>query len=190
MKNHLVKEEQCIDKFVILPRVDGSKRSPSCTDGVHLYAKELLSLSLLWHGFHDSIREGDGERILCYWKLLLVVFKSTNHYNYAKEAVNILLQYYYFFSERMKAQLLWSRCVNTRGYTGVNIPCDLFMEHLNRRLKTILRSMGANASIVKAGKALAPVQHVCQVFEQQTSSGIHSDSHHLLERTLILFLQF
>ena len=73
--------------------------------------------------------------ILCYWKLLLVLFKSTNNCNYAKEAVNILFQYNYTFSDQQKAQLLWSRCVNTRGIVGVNIPCDLFMEHLNRRLK-------------------------------------------------------
>ena len=33
----------------------------------------LLSLGLLWHGFHDFVREGDGERILRYWKFLCVV---------------------------------------------------------------------------------------------------------------------
>lgn len=94
---------------------------------VHIYAFKVLSLGLLWHGFHDAIREGDGDRILQYWKFLLVLFKLTNHYNYAKEAVNLLLQYNYVFSEREKAQLLYSRCVNTRGRPGVNIPCDLHM---------------------------------------------------------------
>ena len=42
-------------------------QSPVCKDRVHLYAMDLLSLSLIWHGFHDAIREGDGERILRYW---------------------------------------------------------------------------------------------------------------------------
>jgi len=99
-----------------------------------------------------------------------VIFKSTNHRNYAKEAVNFLLQYNYTFSEREKAQLLWSRCVNT-GYPGANIPCDLFMEHLNRRLKTVIRNMRANVNpttIQKAGKAIESVQRVCQQFELQT----------------------
>ncbi len=71
-----------------------------CEDGVHCYGIEFLSLSLIWHGFHDSIREGDGDRILRYWKFLLVIFKSSNKRNYAKEAVNLLLQYYYLFSDR------------------------------------------------------------------------------------------
>ena len=87
-------------------------------DKVYVYATELLSLGILWHGFHDSIREGDGNHILCYWKLLLVLFKSSNNHNYAKEAVNILLQFYYILSDRQKAQLLWNRCVNTRVVVG------------------------------------------------------------------------
>ena len=71
-----------------------------CDDGIHVYATEVLSLCLIWHGFHDAIREGDGERVLLYWKILLVVFKSSNQRNYGKEAVNMLLQYYYILSDR------------------------------------------------------------------------------------------
>ena len=54
------------------------------------------------------------------------------------------------------------------------------MEHLNRRLKTVIRSMGANVSpntIKKVGKAIAPVHHVCQMFEQQTAPSQHSGHH-------------
>lgn len=134
-------------------------------DGVNLYATEILSQGLLWHAFHDAVRESDGERILRHWKLLLVIFKSSNHRNYAKEAVNLLFQYHYVFSERMKAQLLWSHCVNTRGRAGTNIPCDLYMEHLNRRLKTVIRGMGSNISpsrIQRAGESIAAVHRLCQ----------------------------
>lgn len=47
------------------------------------------------------------------------------------------------------------------------------MEHLNRRLKTVLRNLGANINpkaVEKAGKSISAVQHVCEVFEAQTSS--------------------
>ena len=97
---------QLIVDFVIFPRINESQCPTEYTDKVQFYAVELLSLSLLWHGFHDSCKEGDGERILRYWKFLLVAFKSSNHCNYAKEGVNFLLQYYYLFSERQKSQLL------------------------------------------------------------------------------------
>ncbi len=46
-------------------------------DGVQFYAIEVPSLSLIWHGFHDAIREGDGEIIMRYWKLLLILFKAS-----------------------------------------------------------------------------------------------------------------
>ena len=40
--------------------------------------------------------------------------------------------------------------------------------------------MGANvnpATILKAGKAIASVHHVCQQFELQTSNKVHTDYH-------------
>jgi len=169
-----------VEKYIRFPRPDDESVPSVCQDGVLLYATEVLSLGLLWNGFHDAIQEGDGDRLLNYWKFLLVLFKSTSHSNYAKEAVNLLLQYYYTLSERQKTQLLWSRCVNTRGLPGSNIPCDLHMEHMNRRLKNIIHSMGANvqpSTIVKAGKALGPVDNLCQIFEQQTSHHRRSNYH-------------
>ena len=62
-------------------------KSPVCKDRVHLYAMDLLSLSLIWHCFHDAIREGDWERILRYWKFLVVVFKSSNKHCMQKKAL-------------------------------------------------------------------------------------------------------
>ena len=182
-----VESVQELAKLVIVnctrfPAFDDSVPSTPTTavDSVYVYATELLTLGLIWHGFHDAIREGDGERILQYWKIFLIIFKCTNHRNYAKEALNLLIQYHFKFSERQKAQLLWSRCINTSGYQGDNIPCDLHMEPWNRRLKNVVCNIGANTkleTIRKAGKAIAPVQHICRVFEQQTATNKHSDFH-------------
>ena len=57
-------------------------------DMVYNYSTDLLTFCLLWHGFHDSIREGDGNRILRYWKFLMVIFQQQGHYNYANEGLN------------------------------------------------------------------------------------------------------
>ena len=169
-----------VNSHVLLPESfpDEPAQEQDQVDGVNLYARELLTLSLVWHFFHDATREGDGDRIILCWKILLPIFKATNHRNYAKEAVQLLIQYN-SVSERMKSQLLWSRCINTKGRTGCNIACDLHMEHLNRTLKTVLRSMGANITpkaIVQAGKSIAAVHSVCREFEQETCSGSTSSS--------------
>ena len=62
----------------------------------------------------------------------------------------------------------------------MKILCDLLMEHLNRRLKTMIHRMRANVSpiaIQKAGKAVASVHHVCQQFELQMCKSLRSDHH-------------
>ena len=145
-----------------LPQTDSLEEdNPAASgndDGVYVYATELLTLGLIWHGFHDSIKEGDGDRILIYWKFLLIIFKVAKCYNYAKEAVYLLLQH--------KAQLLWSRCVNTRGVAGGNIPGDLHNEHLNRRLKNIIAGQGSNVnpdSVVRAGNTVMCIQPLTKV---------------------------
>ena len=74
-------------------------------------------------------------------------------------------------------QLLWSCCINTQGFPGANIPCDLYMEHLNRRLQIMLQNLVPNVSYKNAGMAIAPGQHVCNSFEQQTALYLHSGHH-------------
>jgi len=48
-------------------------------DSVHLYAVDFLGMALFWHAFHDAIREGDGNRILRYWKYMAAIFRQEKH---------------------------------------------------------------------------------------------------------------
>jgi len=47
---------------------------------------------LIWYGFHDSIKMGDGNRIMMYWKFMTAIFKQTGHNNYTKEGFLMLAQ--------------------------------------------------------------------------------------------------
>ena len=131
----------------------------------------MLTLLLIWEAFHDACKEGDGKRVMLVWKVLMIVFKVTKRKNYAKEAAILLLQKDCFLSERKAAQLIHSRFVNVTGGVGHNIPTDLHMEHLNRRLKTVLRHTGSNIlkpnTVVLAAKSIGFVQHVCSVLEKE-----------------------
>ena len=126
-------------------------------DKVQGYACEILSHGLLYLEFSDGIREGDGFRILRCWRFLMLVFKASRHKNYSIEALNLLCQYHFFLSPRQAQQLLWSRCINTHGVPGCNIPADLFMEHLNRICKLAVVNLGANktpSALERIGKSL------------------------------------
>jgi L1 cell adhesion molecule like protein len=97
-------------------------------DEVQRHAMKFLSYGLLYWEFSDSIREGDGLRILRCWRYLLFFFKASKRYNYSIEAHNMLAQYHFWLSPRQSMQLIWSRCVNTHGIPGRNIPSDLHLE--------------------------------------------------------------
>ena len=158
----------------------GSETNGVCKDEIFLYAREVLSLCLLWHGYHDAISEGDGDRVLRYWRFLFLVFKNAGRKNYSLEALNLLVQDQYLLSPREKAQLKWGRFINTQGRQGCNIPCDLHTEHLNRRLKCIMRNMGANVtdkSISVAAKSIGVVNNICKVFENEVDAQSSSDRH-------------
>lgn len=165
-----------VDKFV---HFDPDAKVPN-NDKIQMYATEVLTLGLLWLNFKDSIREGDGDRVLLCWKFLLLLFKAKNHRNYAKEAIILLSHYHCLLSERLAAQLKWSRFINVKGRRGCNISCDLHLEHLNRRLKdmiTNLRSNTFDSAIHRAAKSIGVVHQVCSLFDEQSGINPGSDHH-------------
>ena len=183
--------KQIINAYV---SIDVCDETPLSSDGIYVYACEVLTLLLVWHNFHDAVREGDGDRVFVIWKLLLLIFKATDKRNYAKEAAILLLQNRCFLSKRQSAQLVWSRFINTSGFIGCNIPTDLYMEHLNRRLKMMLKHSGSNViqpnAIVRAGKSVGFVHHICSTFESECglrhSQGQHRRCPFLKDLKLIL----
>ena len=150
-------------------------------DKVYLYGKKVLNLGILWCAFDDAIKEGDGDRVLRYWKLLLIVFKAKRHTNYSKEAIVLLSQYHCRLSGRKAAQLKWSRFINTKGIAGGNISCDLHLEHLNCRLKGMIAGICSNGTnpetIDRAARSLGVVNKICNTFECQNDIPPESDRH-------------
>lgn len=136
-------------------------------DHVMAYAREVLSLGLLYMEYCDAIREGDGLRIVQY---MLLIFRVTNKRKYAIQAATLLLQNY-VFTERMRNQLLYSRTINVHGRPGKNIPMDLHMEHLNRELKEGMRHLSSNVnetSVIRLGKSLRKLIDFRENYDKRT----------------------
>lgn len=146
-------------------------------DGVYNYASAVLNDGLLLLEFHDAVREGDGPRILRCWKVMLLYFHSARHHNYAIEAIRLLAMVNAMATERVAAQITWSRVVNTRGSAGHNIPVDLMNEHLNRSLKDAVGGIGANVTektITQCGRSLNGLRHAVHNFDKE--NDLHPDS--------------
>ena len=113
-------------------------------DHVQAYAKEVLSLGLLLMEFVDGVREADGKRIIRCWKYFLPLFKCSDRSNYSVEAFNLLFEYEYALTPRMKQQMMWERTVNVHGKPGRNVSMDLHMEHINKECKQAMDSLASN----------------------------------------------
>ena len=151
----------------------------SFNDSVYAYAVDLLGLGLFWHAFRDSVREGDGDRIVRYWKFMAAIFRHEKHYNYSNEVFNLVAQTL-LLSPRQLSELKWSRTINTSGRVGKNIPVDLHMEHLNRQLKIMTRNLGSNVSphtTQRAAKALAVTDVIRMQFLKATDMSDNKQHH-------------
>ena len=99
--------------------------------------------------------------------------------NYSIEALTLLMQYSYLLPPRQAKQLVWSRFVNTHGWVGHNISCDLYMEHINRDCKTALSAVGAKVqSLDCIGKCIGSLMKVMDRLNAESEvkevSGTHS----------------
>ena len=128
----------------------------------------------------DGVKEGDGERVLRWWKYGMLLFKITGHKNYSIEALTLLAQHQWFLPPRQKMQLKFSRFVNIRGKVGTNLSCDYYMEQLNRLTKICIQHLGANKAdvcISKVSKCIGPLNELLLRFDEEHNICGRSANH-------------
>ena len=94
-------------------------------------------------------------------------------------------------SPRQVREIKWNRTINTTGRKGKNIPVDLHLEHLNRRLKIMMRNLGSNitpATVARSAKALGIIEQVCSQFSQEI--GIETKDFHTIPSIEKIYLDF
>lgn len=80
----------------------------------------------------------------------------------------------------MKHQLIWNRTVNIHGSQGKNIAMDLYMEHLNKELKSSIHHLGANVAekaIQRVGFCLRQLVAIRNNFDLRSGIEIESGCH-------------
>ena len=89
----------------------------------------------------------------------------------------------YVLSPREAAEAKWCCSVNTSGHQGCNIPMDLHLEHLNRRLKIMMGNMGSSindSSVKLAGESIGTVHNICKHLEREGSDCKTSSDKHAI----------
>ena len=149
-------------------------------DGMYNYARVLCHYGSLVMEFRDAWHEGDGERVVHCWKLLLPHFKVAGCNKYSLEALKLQIHTGFAYSPNLAHQVMWNRFVNVRGGAGNNIPCDLFNEHINKLLKYIIRNMASNlteSALQRAARSVTTLQKICETFDTQSSVPCSTTAH-------------
>ena len=158
-------------------------------DHLQAYAKKVLSLGLLLVEFEDGVREADGERIIRCWRYFLPRFRCSNRTNYSV-AFNLLFEYEYTMTPRMKQQMMWEHTVNVRGKPGRNVSMDLHMEHINKECKQAMGSLGSNVgdkAVSRIGQSIGELMKVTQQFDPVNK--LHDDSRRHPRRSVQLDME-
>ena len=129
------------------------------------YHQNKLVFGLLLLDFNDSVREGDGDRLLDIYKLALLLYHSEGHTKYAYVVLLHLVRIVAILPESDAHRLKWNRFFNKYGGTGKNISLDLKKEQQNKVLKTYWRALGANINEnngARVAHALEPLEAIVE----------------------------
>lgn len=112
-------------------------------DNVFNYGCLHLSLGLLLHNADDSVKEGDGERLMRVWKFLTFLYRSHGNHKYALAGLRLMASRLALLTPQKAHQLTWNRFANKQGGQGKCISRDLRLEHINQISKQAIRGIGA-----------------------------------------------
>ena len=148
-------------------------------DKVYNYARVLCHYGALMIEFRDGWAEVDGERVVRCWRLFMPHFRASGCTKYALEVLRLQIQLK-VLSPNLSHQIKWHRFVNTRGGLGMNIPCNLYNEHVNKLVKLIIQNMGSNLtekSLQRAVRCVSPLYAICKRFDAETNVPTITSAH-------------
>ena len=138
-------------------------------DRLFNYGLQVLQLGVMLMQLNDTEREGDGDRSLINWKMLMLYFRCRPRgMKYAYEAMRFITCVKALYSEKTSHRILHGQFVNPRGGEGKNYANDLKMEHCIQDNKQSMRAMQGN-------KTLKAVQRSSSSSYAQKEFCIHFD---------------
>ena len=167
--------KKVVKEFTVIPESLLGEPVPDDCDGVQNYARVLCHFASLVLLFVDAWKEGDGERVLRLWKILMLHFRAEKN-KYVLETLRLQFQIA-TLQPHLSHQLTWGRFINTHGGKGRNLPCDLHNEHINKLFKDIIANMGANftkTASTWAARSVSSLERLSTGFDKQ--AGIHPEA--------------
>lgn len=111
-------------------------------DYVFNYGCLHIALGLMLRNAEDSVKEGDGERLLRLWKFLTYIFRLKGHHKYALAGLRLISSVEGLITPRQADKLIWNRFAGRKEGKGTRIARDLRVEQLNKVSKEEIRALG------------------------------------------------
>ena len=112
------------------------------------YGLQVIQLGVMLMQLNDTEREGDGDRSLINWKMLLLYFRCRPRgMKYAYEAMQFITCVKALYTEKTAHRILHGQFVNPKGGEGNNYANDLKMEHCIQDNKVSIRGMRAKKTL-------------------------------------------
>ena len=112
------------------------------------YGLQVIQLGMMLMQLNDTEHEGDGDRSLINWKMLLLYFRCRpKGMKYAYEAMRFITCVKALYTEKTAHRILHGQFVNPKGGEGNNYANDLKMEHCIQDNKVSIRGMRANKTL-------------------------------------------
>lgn len=144
------------------------------------YHKAKLKFGMLLMDINDAIREADGVRLVNIYKFALLIYKCYGHTKYAYTTLLFLVNVHGLLTQEKAHNLIWNRFCNTQGKQGTNISLDLRLEHLNKLLKSCLKSLGSNFnenSALRISRSIGGIQMVVESVDKDYKLSDRSTRH-------------
>ncbi|XP_068723247.1 uncharacterized protein [Montipora capricornis] len=142
------------------------------------YGLQVIQLAMMLMQLNDTEAEGDGDRSLINWKMLLLYFRSRPRgKKYAFEAMRFITCVKGLYTEKIAHRVLHGQFVNPKGGEGSNYANDLKMEHLVGDNKVSLRGLCGNKTLKAVQRCSAAAYGLKECCTQHDDEcGIHPES--------------
>ena len=77
-----------------------------------MYVSALMKKGLLCSAWRESMRRGDGERLIAHWKYFFPQMKRNGHRNYALLHFDMVAKLGTKLTERQAHEAVHNRCIN------------------------------------------------------------------------------
>ena len=163
------------------PSLISSIPTSSTEDRLMNYGLQVMQLGVFLMQLNDTEAEGDGERSLRNWKMLMLYFRSRpGGMKYAFEAMRFITFVKGLYSERMAHRILHGQFVNAKGGQGKNYANDLKMEHEVRNNKVVLKGMCGNKTFKAVQRSTSSsflLNETAKQYDRESNLTPESTSH-------------